>query len=163
MWSRIYLIALTVAILPMAFLTYYAWAWLGSIGSPASVVENYAYYSSLGWVFLWISTIVLLILANAVLWAYRRSWALWTTLIYFILFVSVKSFWLERSFAGFAQTHGVYEKSMFGGILIAIVVCVAAVVVVFFNELIAVRLNKKVYPPIEAEAEIVMDQSEPPG
>ncbi|HKX84070.1 MAG TPA: hypothetical protein VJL58_07620, partial [Pyrinomonadaceae bacterium] len=112
MWNRIFLIALAIAVLPMAFLTYYSWDWLRSIGSPASVVENYAFYSSLGWAFLWISTIVLLVLANAVLWAYRRSWALWTTLIYFILFVAVKSFWLERSFAAYAQSHGVYEKSM---------------------------------------------------
>src|SRR5688500_7852409 len=151
MWNRIFLVALVLVILPMAFLTYYSWDWLSSIGSPASVVENYALYSSLSWAFLWISTVVLLVFANAVLWQTRRSWALWTTLIYFVFFVALKSFWLERSFASYAEAHGVYEKSMFGGILLAIGVCIAAVVVVFFNELVAVRLNKKIYPPIEPE------------
>jgi hypothetical protein len=157
MWSKIFIIALIAAILPMNFLTYYSWDWLSSIGSPAAVVENYAYYSSLGWMFLWVSTIVLLILANAVLWQIRRSWALWSTLVYFVFFVVVKSFWLERSFASYAQQHGVYEKSMFSGILLAIAICVAAVVIVFFNELIAIRLNKKIYPPIESNAEILVD------
>lgn len=151
------MIVLIIAILPMTFLTYYAWDWLSSIGAPAAVVENYAFYSSLGWIFLWLSTIILLILGNAVLWQVRRSWALWTTLIYFVVFVALKSFWLERSFASYAEANGVYEKSMFGSILFAIVICVAAAVVVFFNELIAVRLNKKIYPPIEPDVVIATD------
>lgn len=157
MWSRIYFTALIVALLAMTFLTYYSWDWLNSIGAPASVVENYAFYSSLGWIVLWLSTIVLLILGNAVLWQFRRSWALWTTLIYFVLFVSLKSFWLERAFTSYAADHGVFEKSMFGGILFAIGICLAAAVVVFFNELIAVRLNKKIYPPIESDVVITTD------
>lgn len=155
MWNRTFLIALVFSIAPMTFLTYYSWDWLSSIGSPASVVENYAYYSSLSWMFLWISTVVLLILANAVLWQVRRSWALWTTLVYFVFFVAVKSLWLERSFAAYATANGVYEKSMFSGIVLAIAVCVAAVVIVFFNELIAVRLNKQIYPPIDTKIEEV--------
>lgn len=159
MWTRIYLLALVLAILPMTFITYYSWDWLSSIGSPASVVENYAFYSSIGWMFLWASTIVLLIFANAVLWQVRRSWALWTTLVYFVLFVAVKAFWLERAFASYAQANGVYEKSIFGGILIAVIICIAAAVVVFFDEFIVVRLNKKIYPPIESDVKIV---TEPP-
>lgn len=151
MWNRVFLIALIVAILPMAFLTYYSWDWLNSIGSPAGVVENYAYYSSLASAFLWISTVVLLVLANTVLWQSRGSWALWTTLIYFVVFVAIKYLWLDRLFTKYLTVNGIDEKGIASGILFAVVLSVAAVVLVFFNELIAVRLNKKIYPPIESQ------------
>jgi hypothetical protein len=160
MWNRVFLIALIVAILPMAFLTYYSWDWLSSIGSPAGVVENFAFYSSMAWGFLWISTVVLLILANVVLWQSRRSLALWSTLVYFAAFVAIKYFWLERSFSTYLTANGINEKGIASGILFAVILCVAAVVLVFFNEMIAVRLNKRIYPPIEPQQE---KEAEPPA
>ncbi len=61
MWTRIYLIALAVFLLPMAFLTYYSWDWLRSIGSPQAAIEGYSYYSNLSWILLWFSSEYLLL------------------------------------------------------------------------------------------------------
>lgn len=67
MWNRIYLLVLAVCTVIMVFFTYYSWTWLKSIGSPQAAVEGYLYHSGLAWKFLWISSIALVILANAVL------------------------------------------------------------------------------------------------
>jgi hypothetical protein len=126
-------------------------------------MENYAYYSSFAWAFLWISTCGLLILGNAILWQARRSWALWATLVYFVVFVAIKYFWMERTFSGYMAANGISGAGIASGVLFAVFLCIGAVVLVFFNELIAVRLNKKIYPPIEPKPEIVAPEAELPA
>jgi hypothetical protein len=52
MWNKIYLIILAAAILAMGVLLYLPFSWLQSIGAPATVRDNYLYYSNISWMFL---------------------------------------------------------------------------------------------------------------
>jgi len=142
MWNKIYFSGLSVAILLMFFFTFYANSWLGSIGSPAAALEGYEYYASMGSTALWISSFVLLILANIILWGSRRGWAIWTTLAYFASFVILRTFWLEKARYNFQNSDGLFFTPVYGVVLI-----VAAGVVVFFNQFFNLRLNEKMYPP----------------
>jgi hypothetical protein len=148
MWNKIYLAVLTVAALVMIFFTYYAHSWFGSIDNPKNVLEGYFYYAGLGSIFLWISTAVLLILGNIILWNTRHAWALWVTLGYFAVFVFSRSFWLEKARYNFQNSDGLYWPAVSGVILI-----IAAAVVVFFNQYLSLRLNEKMHPPIVPDEE----------
>ncbi len=64
MWSKIYLVALAIALLVITSLSFYSYNWLTSIDAPVNVVQNYEYYSNLAWLFLWLSSIFLMVLAN---------------------------------------------------------------------------------------------------
>ncbi|MCA1588822.1 MAG: hypothetical protein LC734_00230 [Acidobacteria bacterium] len=147
MWNRIYLAALALSVLLMAFFTYYALDWLASIGSPAAALEGFRYHFFVSGTVLWISSAVLLILANVVLAKYDRPWALWATLIFFCVFVLIRNFWLARAEDSFYQaTFGDRPGLNFSPIF-AVLVCGAATGVIFVNQLIAVRLRNRIYPP----------------
>ena len=125
--------------------------WLKSIGSPVIVIEKYNYYSNLSWVFIWISTLILLTVGNVILWKMRKSWALWSTLLYFVFFVVLQTFWLDQSFFQFKQKNvgsdGFSFSPFFGIALI-----VLAAIIVFFNQFLVKRLSDKMLPteqPIE--------------
>ena len=138
MWNKIYFALFAVAVVVMCFFTFYAISWLGSIGSPQDALAGYEYYSGLGSAFLWISAIVLLILANVILWNTRRGWALWTTLGYFSIFVILRAFWLEKARYNFQYPESLFfTPAIVGAILI-----IAAGAIVFFNQLINLRLNE---------------------
>ena len=47
MLTKIFTVLLTVSILVMAFLTFYSWSWLGSIGAPASAATGYEYHAGI--------------------------------------------------------------------------------------------------------------------
>ncbi len=130
----------------MAALTYYSWSWLKSIGSPQAAVDGYLYHSALAWKFVWISSIALLILANAVLAKSRKSWAMWTTFIYFSVFVVIRSFGLERSFFQFKQTNGLTESSFTLAPLVGVFICIAGAAIVYANQFAVVRLQERMYP-----------------
>jgi len=158
MWNKIYLIALAVLFLPMAFLSYYSWSWLQSIGSPQNVVLNYNYWSNFSWSYLWISTVILLIIANVLFWKMRRAWALWTTFLYFALFIIVRYFWLDQSFLQYKKTTGLGLDEFSVAPLFGVILCVIAAVIVFFNQFLVKRLQDKMYPPIDkAESENVIE------
>jgi len=147
MWNKIYLIALAVLILPMVFLSYYSWSWLQSIGSPQNVVLSYEYWSTLSWSYLWISTVILLILANVLLWQTRRAWALWTTFIYFTIFIFVRYFWLDQSFFQYKKDNNLWQGEFSIAPLFGVLLCVVAAVIVFFNQFLIKRLQDKMNPP----------------
>ena len=132
MWNKIYFAVLAAAALAMCFFTFYAVSWFGSIGSPKDALAGYEYYAGLGSVFLWISSAVLLILANVILWNTRRGWALWTTLAYFAVFVLLRTFWLEKARFNFQFPESVF----FTPALVGAGLIIAAGAVVFFNQLI---------------------------
>ncbi len=158
MWNKIYLIALAVLFLPMAFLSYYSWSWLQSIGSPQNVVLNYNYWSNFSWSYLWISTIILLIIANVLFWKTRRAWALWTTFLYFALFIIVRYFWLDQSLFQYKKTTGLGLGEFSVAPLFGVILCLIAAVIVFFNQFLVKRLQDKMYPPIgKAESENVIE------
>ncbi len=146
MWNKIYLLTLAVLLLPMVFLSYYSWSWLQSVTAPQAVAANYQYYSNFGWTYLWISTIVLMILGNILLWKTRRAWALWTTFLYFALFIIVRYFWLEQSFFQYQQDKGLTGDGLSIQPLIGVVLCALAAVIVFFDQYLVKRLHDKMNP-----------------
>src|SRR5215204_987330 len=145
MWNKIYLAILAAAVLVMCFFTFYAGNWLTSIGDPRDAIAGYEYYAGLGMTFLSISTVILLVLANVILWKTRRGWAMWTTLGYFAIFLSLRIFWLEKT----RYTLQYPESLFFTPALIGGIGIIAAGSVVFINQLLNLRLNGKLNPPPE--------------
>ncbi len=151
MWNKIYLGCLAVSALVLGVLMYLSFDWTKSVGSPATVVEQYNYYSNLNWLFLWVSTLVLLVVGNVILWKMRKSWALWTTFLYFVFFVILQTFWLERSFFQFKQEKLSSSEFLFSPFF-GITLIVLAAIIVFFDQFLVKRLNDKMFPseqPIE--------------
>ena len=153
MWNKIFLGVLTIAILITGIFTVYSYSWLGSIGNPASAVEGYQSVSSLASVILWISTIILIVLANFLLWQTRRSWAMWVSFAFFAVFIALRYFWLDNALLNFQKTHNLTDSSFSFSPIFGIIFVVLAAVIVFFNQFINLRLNEKMYPPQEIEAE----------
>lgn len=152
MFSKIYLACLAVSAVLMAFFVYYSWAWLGSIGAPATAVEGYAYHSGYAVTTLCLSSVVLLLLGNAVLWSTRSAWAMWTTAIYFAVFALLKFFWLDQAIAQFKKTNALSESGFSVGPVLAVVFVIIAVVIVFLNQFIVVKLNRTMYAPTVEDA-----------
>jgi hypothetical protein len=142
MWNKIFFAVLIVAVVAMSFFTFYAYSWLQSIGNPATALAGYQYYANLGTVFIWISTAVLLALANVVLWISRRAWALWVTFAYFAVFVILRSFWLEKAAYNFQNSDSFFFTPIVGVVLI-----IVAGAIVFINQFLNLRLHEKMYPP----------------
>src|SRR5215207_3038831 len=156
MWNKIYLAVLAVAFLAMCFFTFYANSWLGSIGSPKDALQGYEYYAGLGSIFLSISSVVLLILANVILWNTRRGWAMWTTLGYFAIFVIIRAFWLEKARYNFQNPDSLFfTPALIGAILI-----IVAGIIIFFNQLLNLRLQEKMYPPPETVENVEIGENE---
>src|SRR5215203_940774 len=155
MWNKIYFAVLLAAILAMSFFTYYAHAWLQSIGNPADAFTGYQYYASLGSAFLWISSVVLLILANVLLWFSRRAWALWLSFAYFAVFVVLRTFWLEKAAYNFQKSESFFFTPIVGVILI-----IVAGVFIFFNQFLSLRLHEKMYPPPETHEATEIHENE---
>lgn len=161
MWTKIFFGALAVAVLPVLFLYFYAYSWLGSIGAPADVVANYSYYIGLAWNYLWIATLVLLILANVILWQTRRAWALWATFAYFAVFVTARYFWLDQSFANYQQAKNLTQSGVSFGVFAGVLYVVLFAVITFFNQFIVTRLNARMYPQTATEpADVNLNEAE---
>lgn len=158
MWNKVYFLALAVAAVVMGVLAYLAFSQLQGIGfSPTQIAENFRHYESLYQQFLWMSSVILLILANVVLWQMRQAWALWTTLIFFAVFVLLDTWWLGSLYSNYKQTNLAAPDSFsFSGIVGAIL-CVAAAVVVFFNQFIILRMRDRIHgvPPVNTETAAV--------
>ena len=155
MWNKIYFAVLAVAVLAMCFFIFYANSWFGSIGSPKDAIEGYYFYSGLGSTFLWISSALLLILANVILWNTRRGWALWTTFVYFAVFVVLRTFWLEKARYNFENSDSLFFTPIIGVILIII-----AGAIVFFSQFLNLRMNEKMYPPAPSDEDLQVVENE---
>jgi hypothetical protein len=143
----VYLIALAVFLLLMSILTYIARSWLGSITDPRNVISNYEYYAKINGNFLWISALILLILANVILWKTRKTWAFWTTLLYFVFFVVLHTFWLDKSFLEYKRGNSLQLTGFSLTPFIGAVFCVLAAVLIFFNQLLVLKMRDKMFPP----------------
>lgn len=146
MLSKIYLAVLAVAVLVMCFFIFYANSWFGSIGDPRDALAGYDFYAGLSSTVLWISTAVLLILANIILWNTRLGWAMWTTFAFFAVFVVLRTFWLEKARYNFQNSDAFFFTPFVGVMLI-----IGFGAVVFFNQFLNLRLNEKMYPPSPPE------------
>lgn len=153
MLSKIYLAFLGLSIAAMAFFTYYSWSWLQSIGAPTAAVEGYEYHTYLSCIYLAVSGVVSLMLANGVMWATQRAWALWTTFAYAAIFIIVKYFWLGEAFFRYKKTNGMFDGSFSLGPVMGAILVVVAGAVVFANQFASARLYQKMYPPAEIEAQ----------
>ena len=167
MLNKIYLIALAVFVLVMSVLTYLSYGWLKSIDAPQSVVENFNYNSGNGRIFLLISSIILLVLANVILWKTRKSWAFWSTLLYFAVFLFARTFWLDRAIQQFQKDKGLVESGFSLSPFIGVITFIAIAIFIYFNQFLVTRMLDKMFAadnaPIKElpdETEIVVENSE---
>ena len=162
MWNKIYLVILAVAVLAMGVLLYLPYSWLQSVTAPKDVAAQYDFYSNISWIFLLISSLILLIAANVVLWKTRRSWAIWTTFLYFAVFIIAHKFWLDRAFFDFQKTNNLTESVFTFGALSGAVLIVLAAIIAFFNQYLVKRMLDKTspsLPPVEsAPGEVLTDE-----
>jgi hypothetical protein len=161
MLIKIYIALLALSILIIGFFTLYSWSWLGSIGSPARAVAGYEYYAGLSWPILWLSASLLLVLANSILWVTGRVWPMWTTLIYFQIFVLLKAFWLDPALLAFQNASGMTNETFTIGPLLAAILIIIAAAIVFFDQFLLIRLKEKTFPESLQIAAEPKDESNP--
>ena len=145
MWNKIFLGLLAIAILGMLGLTYFSYSWLQSLTKPADVAANYNFYTNLYWLTLWISSLVLLIVGNVILWTQRKSWALWLSFAYFAVFITIQMWWLGESFAQYQKQNGLGDGSTALGPIFGAIICVLVAVVVFFDQFLITRMRDKMH------------------
>jgi hypothetical protein len=145
MWNKIYTGALGISFLLTAGLIYYSYTWLQSIGAPASVAQNYENYSNISWMFLWISSAVLLVLANVVLWTTGNAWAMWATFLYFAVFILAQTLWLDQSFFSYKQQNNLTNSAFSLGIFSGVLFSGLAGIIVFFNQYLVKRMRNKMF------------------
>lgn len=145
MWNKIYSLALAIAVLIMSSLAFYSYSWLTSIDAPVNVVQNYENFSAMAWLFLWLSSIILLILANVFFWRLQQSWALWTTFLYFAAFVIIQTFLLDDAFATFKSSNNLGQSGLSISPFLGVTLCVLAAVIIFFDQFLVSRLHKKMF------------------
>lgn len=158
MWSKLYLGLLGLFIVVMAFFSFYSWSWLQSIGLPAGAIAGYEYHAGFAWTSLWVTTILLLLSGNALLWTTGRAWALWTTFVYFAVLVVVRFFWLDEAFFSFKKSNELVDGSFSVGPFFAVMLIALLAAIVFLNQFIVVRMHQKMYPPVVID-ETVNDES----
>ncbi len=152
MLTKIYLFLLALSTAAMGFFTLYSWSWLNSIASPAGAVVGYEYHASASWPVLWLSASILLILANSILWVSGRLWPMWTTLLYFQIFVLIRAFWLDPALLSFKNDAGIADSTFTIAPILAAVLIIMAAAIVFFDQFLILRLKEKTYPAIEPES-----------
>jgi len=145
MLNKIYLVILTVAILIGSFFTYYSYSWLQSIGDPKIAAESFEYFSGLGWSYLWASFLVLLIFSNLLIWKNGLSWSLWTSFVYFALFIILQTIWLTPSFLAFKKENGLAESNFSFTPFVGVFVVILLGAAVFGNQFLMFRLKDKLF------------------
>lgn len=145
MLNKIYLITLAVFVVILGVLTFLAYDWLGSVSNPSVVEANYSAYLSYGRMFLFISTLALLILANIIFWKTRQTWTFWATLIYFVVFILIQNFWLDGAFNQFQIDKKMSDSTFSPNPLVGVLLCVAAGIFVFFNQFLIKRMHDRMF------------------
>lgn len=143
MLSKIFWALLAISILTAGALTFYSYGWLESIGDPKIAAENFQYLSGIGWTFIWISSVVLLVLANFLVWRGEKSWFLWSVYIYFAFFIILHTFWLAQAFQSFKELKGLSEDTFSITPFLGVIICLVVAIGVFFNQYILKRLRGK--------------------
>jgi len=146
MWNKIYPLLLVVSVIIMGAVAYLAYSQLQGIGfAPAKIVASFDTYSSAYWGFLVILFLVLLAVGNVILWLFRNSWALWTSLAFFIVFALLKSFWLDKVLFDYEVANSLPASSTFFSYFVVILMCAAVAAVVFFNHFLVLRMRDKIH------------------
>ncbi len=157
MLNKIYLIALVVFIFGMSFLTYLAYDWLSSVSNPEIVKKEIETYISYGRLYLLITTVLLLAIANIILWKTRKSWAFWATFAYFAVFILLQSFWLDGAFAQYKNVKGLEEIGFSPSPIIGVLLVIAAAAFVYFNQFLVKRMIDKMFAK-ESEIQELPDE-----
>lgn len=163
MVSKIYVVLFAAATAVMAFFTYYANSWLQSIGAPSTAVSGFEYHFSMAFIFLWVSTLALLVAANIVLWLSDKAWAIWATLLYFVVFILCRVWLLctanefqKANSLPLADAHGVGQFVLFG-------LCIIGAIFVFCDQFAIVRLKRTMYASADpSHTDAQPESSEPP-
>ncbi|MBV9214984.1 MAG: hypothetical protein JO053_02320 [Acidobacteria bacterium] len=145
MLTKIYLAVLAIATIVMGFFTFYASSWLKSIGLPSAAIDGYEYHMGLGWIALWFSTLVLLLLAAGILWSSQHAWALWAAFVFFAVFIVARSFWLEPAATLFKQQTGLAVPGFTGGSIMAAVSILGVAAFAFLAQFAIIRIHRKTY------------------
>jgi hypothetical protein len=147
MLNKIFLVVLFVAFLVMSGLTYFCYDSLTHIGfSPRQIVENFNGFRATYFTSLWITSGILLIFANIILWSSRRAWTLWSSFIFFAIFLLVQTFWLGNKLQTYLAAEFPSETSLGLGGIAGAFACIIAAIGVFFNQFIVIRLRDKMFP-----------------
>lgn len=145
MWGKTYVATFSVFAFILFFVVYYAASWLGSITAPVDAFAGYEYFRSFSWYLLWITTAILLVVANVVLVKRDRSWAMWSTFAYFCFFVLGIGFLLPIYAIGFLREHGFApETQNYLSPFLALGLCVAVGALVFGNRLLVKRMRDRI-------------------
>jgi hypothetical protein len=146
MMSRIFLGLLGVFAVLVAFFTYYSWSWLQSIGMPTAAVAGYMYYDNIAWILLIVSAVILLIFGNVILWLSRRAWALWSTLLYFVVFILLRYFLLNPAFFEFRRSNGMSDDSYSAAPLLGALIIIVSAIFIFCDQFAVLQLQRTMYP-----------------
>ena len=146
MWNKLFLALFSLSVAVMAFFSYYSSSWLNSVGRPADAIAGYEYHSGLACTALVISGILLLALANGVLWATQRAWAIWATFGYVAVFLLIRYFWLGESYFRFNTENGLANSNYSFGPVFGVILIIVSALIVFANQFLSVRLYQKMYP-----------------
>jgi hypothetical protein len=153
MWNKIYLGLLLAAFAVMCVMTFWCYNWLGSVDKPETVAANLMNSQSVYRTTLLISSAVLMIVANVLLWTKRSAWALWTTFIFFAAFIILQTWWLNGLSNNYLTANKM-EAGFVGMGIVGIVLCIITAIGVFFNQFIVFRMRDKMFADKDLVAEI---------
>ncbi len=146
MWNKIYPLLLVASVVVMCAVAYFAHSQLQSVGfAPAKIAAAFNNYSNTYWALLAISFLILLVIGNVILWLFRNSWALWTSLAFFAVFALLKSFWLDRMLFDYETANSLAANPTFGSYFVGVLLCAAVAAVVFFNHFLVLRMRDKIH------------------
>jgi hypothetical protein len=146
MWTKIYFVLFAAAFLGLCVLTLLCYSQLQSRGfAPQDIEKGFLAYRNLYWQFLWISSLILLILANVILWRARGAWAVWTTFAFFAVFVLVQSWWLGGVYFRYAKENNLTESSFSLDGILGVTLCAAIAVAAFFNQFLVLRMRDRMH------------------
>jgi hypothetical protein len=161
MWNKVYAGILLLAIVLISGSSLYAYSWLSSIGDPRSALANYGFFAGLATMALWCASLVLLAIGNVILWTSRNAWALWTTFVFFAVFTIVDYFVLSPAAFAFKKSNGLWQGEFSLSYFVGAGIVIVVGVLVFMNQYVNVRLNRKMYAVEEVAAETA-DEVETP-
>lgn len=145
MWNKIFIVLLAVAVLAMLALTYLSLSQLQHIGfAPKDLVEGFRFYADVYWKFLFVSGLILLILSNVILWLSGKSWALWSSFLFFAVFVIAQTWWLGKLLVDYEAANRLDSNTFYGQYLTGALLCITAGVIVFFDQFLILRMRERV-------------------
>lgn len=162
MWNKIFIVIFAVAVLAMLALTYLSYSQLKHIGfAPRDLVEGFKFYADVYWKFLWVSSLIILILSNVLLWLSRKSWALWSSFVFFAVFVVVQTWWLGRLLNDYEAANRLEVSPSYTQYFLGALLCIIALVIVFFNQFLILRMRERMHGDDKPTEEVLAVENPP--